>query len=48
MTVPYPTRCPGSAAAVVALLLPLAGHAYDDHHFLRAAAPQGAIEHRAS
>ncbi|MGA2397968.1 MAG: hypothetical protein ABSG30_07910 [Steroidobacteraceae bacterium] len=45
MTVPYTTRRPGTPAALLALLLPLAAHADGDRDYLRAAAPEGAIEH---
>jgi phosphatidylinositol-3-phosphatase len=45
MTVPYTTHRPSAGAALLALLLPLAAHADRDHDFLRAAAPEGAIEH---
>jgi hypothetical protein len=45
MTVPYTTRRLGAAAALAALVLSLAAHANGDHHFLRAAAPPGAIKH---
>jgi len=45
MNVPHTSRCPGAPAALLALLLPLAAHAHHDHDYLRAAAPEGAIEH---
>ena len=45
MTVTHSARYCGAAASFLALLLPLAAHADGDHGYLRAAAPEGAIEH---
>ena len=45
MTVTHTRRGCGAGASLVALLLPLAAHADNDHGYVRAAAPPGAIDH---
>lgn len=45
MTVTHSARYCGVAASFLALLLPLAALADGDHGYVRAAAPEGAIEH---
>ena len=45
MTIPTTTRRLGAAASLVAVLLPFAAHADGDRGYIRAAVPEGAIEH---